>query len=106
MSDLKFPFYTPGVHGNFLSSVLPKWTLVVQSMYESVSLGFSPAFAHYFHVPWSCVQESCESTTFICKIDLISAVMWHRMLPVLQKRSEVTGFLVLLLFLFFCCAMW
>ena len=52
----------------------------------------------YFHVPWSCVQESCESTTFICKIEVISAVMWHRTLPVLQKKSEVTVFLVLLLF--------
>ena len=28
--------------------------------------------------------------------------MWHRMLPVLQKRSEVTGFLVLLLFFSLC----
>lgn len=57
----------------------------------------------YFHVPWSCVQEPCESTTFICKIEVISAVMWHRMLPVLQKRSEVTGFLVLLLLFFSLC---
>jgi len=46
----------------------------------------------YFHVPWSRVQEPCESTTFICEIEVISAVRWHRMLPVLQKRSEVTAF--------------
>ena len=61
VSDLKFPFYTPGVHCNFLSSVLPKWALVVQSMYESVSLGFSPAFAHLL----SCSMELCTGTLWI-----------------------------------------
>ena len=58
MSDLKFPFYTPGVRCNFLSSVLPKWALMVQSMSESVSLGVSPAFAHLL----SCSMESCTGT--------------------------------------------
>ena len=53
----------------------------------------------YFHVPWTCVQEPCESTTFICKIEVISAVRLYRMLPVLQKRSEVTGFF----FVFLLC---
>ena len=61
VSDLKFPFYTPGVHCNFLSSVLPKRALMVQSMDESVSLGFSPAFAHLL----SCSLELCTGTLWI-----------------------------------------
>ena len=61
VSDLKFPFYTPRVHCNFLSSVLPKWALVVQSMSESVSLGVSPAFAHLL----SCSMELCTGTLWI-----------------------------------------
>ena len=58
MSDLKSPFYTPGVDCNFLSSVVPKWALMVQSMDESVSLGFSPAFAHLL----SYSMELCTGT--------------------------------------------
>ena len=61
VSDLKFPFYPPGVHCNFLSSVLPKRALMVQSMYESVSLGFSPAFAQLL----SCSLELCAGTLWI-----------------------------------------
>ena len=61
-------------------------------------------FLIYFHIPWSCVQEPCESTTFICKMEVISAVRWHRMLPVLQKRSEVT--VVVVVVFFPRCTMW